>query len=422
MKIPFIESVIQRHYSHFDEDEKRNVTIFLILEMMMIFVIGTWGFGFVYLQMWEMFWLVVFTWLGYVFLFAGTALWGLPIKFGRSAALILALVITGVPPIYYGMETMITVHLVFVPFATVLLFSRKERKQFFNYLILVLLAFLGVIAWNLLRGPLFEVPAETFRIFNTVVTFDSMFISLYFAYFFFTQNAEFKDMLATEREKSDRLLLSLFPDSIAGQLRDSNQSIADSFENVTILFADIVGFTRYASNMSPSELVAMLDEIFSEFDALADKYGVEKIKTIGDSYLAVGGLPLPDENHCQAIADMALEMNQVIKEKYTVKYKLTLRIGIHTGHAVAGVIGNKKFAYDIWGDCVNIASRFEASGHPEKIHITEDVKRLLGDAYVYEDCGEIAIKGKGMMHSYFLLERKEEKPTSSAYSYASRQG
>ncbi len=415
MKIPFIQSVIQRHYNHFDEDEKRNITIFLILEMMMIFVIGTWGFGFVYLQMWEMFWLVVFTWIGYVLLFLGTAFWGLPFKLGRSAALMLALVITGVPPIYYGMETMITVHLVFVPFATVLLFSRKERRPFFNYLILVLIAFLLVIAWNLMRGPLFEVPAETFRIFNTVVTFDSMFISLYFAYFFYTQNAEFKDMLATEREKSDRLLLSLFPDSIAGQLRDSNQSIADSFENVTILFADIVGFTRYASNMPANELVAMLDEIFSEFDALADKYGVEKIKTIGDSYLAVGGLPLPDENHCRAIADMALEMNQIIKEKYTVKYNLTLRIGIHTGHAVAGVIGNKKFAYDIWGDCVNIASRFEASGHPEKIHITKDVKNLLGDAYVYEDCGEIAIKGKGMMHSYFLLERNETNTSEAAY-------
>ena len=419
MKIPFIQSVIQRHYNQFDEDEKRNVTIFLILEMMMIFVIGTWGFGFVYLQMWEMFWLVVFTWIGYVLLFLGTALWGLPFRLGRSAALMLALLITGVPPIYYGMETMITVHLVFVPFATVLLFSRKERRPFFNYLILVLIAFLVVIAWNLLRGPLFEVPADTFRIFNTVVTFDSMFISLYFAYFFYTQNAEFKDMLATEREKSDRLLLSLFPDSIAGQLRDSNQSIADSFENVTILFADIVGFTRYASHMSPNDLVAMLDEIFSEFDALADKYGVEKIKTIGDSYLAVGGLPLPDENHCQAIADMALEMNQVIKEKYTIKYNLTLRIGIHTGQAVAGVIGNKKFAYDIWGDCVNIASRFEASGHPEKIHITEDVKKLLGDAYVYEDCGQIAIKGKGMMHSYFLLERNETKPSNIANSEVS---
>lgn len=414
MKIPFIQKIIRKHYNHFDEDEKRNVTIFLILELMMMFVIGTWAFGFVYLEMWEMFWLVIFTWIGYTLLFIGTALWGMPFKIGRSLALMLALVITGVPPIYYGMDTMITVHLVFVPLATILMFSRKEKKEFFIYLGLFFMAFLFVIGWNLFRGPIFDVPAETFHIFNTIVTLDSMFISLYFAYFFFTQNAEYKDLLATEREKSDRLLLSLFPDSIAGKLRDSNQSIADSFENVTILFADIVGFTRYASNMPPSELVAMLDEIFSEFDALADKYGVEKIKTIGDSYLAVCGLPVPNENHCQSIANMALEINQVIKEKYTAKYNLTLRIGIHTGHAVAGVIGNKKFVYDIWGDCVNIASRFEACGHPEKIHITEDVKNVLGDAYVYEDGGEIAIKGKGMMHSYYLLERKEKKTTSSS--------
>ena len=407
MQIPFVEKIIQKHYNHYDEDEKRNVTIFLILELMMIFVIGTWGFGFVYLEMWEMFWLVVFTWIGYVLLFIGTALWGISFKFGRSSALMLTLVITGVPPIYYGLDTMITVHLIFVPFALTLLFSRKERKAFFVYLFICLLAFAAVIGWNLFSEPLFVLSASTFRIFNTVITLDSMFISVYFAYFFFTQNAEFKDMLATEREKSDRLLLSLFPDSIAGKLRNSNQSIADSFENITILFADIVGFTQYASNMTPNELVAMLDEIFSEFDALADKYGVEKIKTIGDCYLAVGGLPVPDENHCQSIANMALEINQVIKQKYTLKYNLTLRIGIHTGHAVAGVIGNKKFVYDIWGDCVNIASRFEASGHPEKIHITQDVKDVLGDDYVYEDCGEIAIKGKGMMHSYFLLGRKD---------------
>lgn len=404
MKIPFIQKIIRNHYNHFDEDEKRNVTIFLILELMMIFVIGTWAFGFIYLKMWEMFWLVIFTWIGYTLLFIGTALWGMPFKIGRSLALMLALVITGVPPVYYGMDTMITVHLVFVPLATILMFSRKEKKEFFIYLSLFFVAFLLVIGWNLFFGPIFAVHPDTFHIFNTIVTLDSMFISLYFAYFFFTQNAEYKDMLATEREKSDRLLLSLFPDSIAGKLRNSNQSIADSFENVTILFADIVGFTRYASNMPPNELVAMLDEIFSEFDALADKYGVEKIKTIGDSYLAVCGLPVPDDHHCQSIANMALEINQVIKEKYTSKYNLSLRIGIHTGQAVAGVIGNKKFVYDIWGDCVNIASRFEASGHPEKIHITQDVKNVLGDAYIYEDCGQIAIKGKGMMHSYYLLE------------------
>lgn len=408
MKIPFVEQVIQKHYHHFDEDEKRNVTIYLILEMMMIFVIGIWGFGFVYLEMWEMFWLVLVTWTGYVLLFMGTIFWGMSFQWGRSIALLLALLITGVPPLYYGMDTMITVHLVFVPFATILLFSRKEKKQFFNYLGLLLLAFLIVILWNVFYGPMFEVPEATFEIFNTVVTLDSMFISLYFAYFFFTQNAAYKDMLATEREKSDRLLLSLFPDAIAEKLRHSNQSIADSFENVTVLFADIVGFTRFASHMSPSALVAMLDEIFSEFDALADKYGVEKIKTIGDSYLAVGGLPKPNDQHCQGIANMALEINQVIKEKYTPKYNLTLRMGIHTGQAVAGVIGNKKFVYDIWGDCVNVASRFEASGHPEKIHITEDVKNVLGADYIYEDCGKIAIKGKGMMHSYFLLGKKDQ--------------
>lgn len=275
-----------------------------------------------------------------------------------------------------------------------------------------------VIMWSVFYRPLFVVPAQTFRLFNTIVALDSMFISLYFAYFFFTENTQYKDLLANEREKSDGLLLSIFPESIAGQLRNSRQSVADSFDHVTILFADIVGFTQYAGNMSPGELVAMLDEIFSEFDALVDKYGIEKIKTIGDSYMAVGGLPVPDENHCRNIADMALEINQIIKRKYSEKYGLKLRIGIHTGKAVAGVIGNKKFSYDLWGDSVNIASRFEASGHPEKIHVTEDVKTALGNDYAFEDCGEIAIKGKGVMRSYFLLGKAEAlRPMASVNGY-----
>ena len=413
MQSPFVQKIIRKHYNHFDEDEKRNVSIFIILDLMMIFVMGTWALGFVYLKMWEMFWIDIFIWLGYILLYVGTALWGMPFQIGRASMLFLALLITGLPSIYYGIDTIVTLHLVFVPLATILLFSRKEKKQFFISMVCMLLAFLIVITWGVYYGPVFLVPTDTFHIFNTIVALDSMFISLYFTYFFFTENTEYKDMLATEREKSDRLLLSLFPDAIAGKLRNSNQSVADSFENVTILFADIVGFTRYASKMSPNDLVSMLDEIFSEFDALADKYGVEKIKTIGDSYMAVGGLPVPNTNHCRGIADMAIEINQVIKEKYTTKYNLKLRIGIHTGHAVAGVIGNKKFAYDLWGDSVNIASRFEANGHPEKIHITEDVKNALGDAYTYEDCGEIAIKGKGMMRSYFLLDRKVTKHISS---------
>jgi len=310
---------------------------------------------------------------------------------------------------YYGIDTIVTLHMVFVPLAMILLFSRRERKQFFQYMGVTILVFCMVIAWNGFYGPMFVVPAETFRIFNTIVALDSMFISLYFAYFFFTENTQYKDLLANEREKSDHLLLSIFPETIAAQLRNSNQSVADSFDNVTIVFADIVGFTEYASTMSASELVAMLDEIFSEFDALVDKYGIEKIKTIGDAYMAVGGLPDPDAQHCQKVANMAIEINEIIKTKYAEKYNLKLRIGIHTGKAVAGVIGNKKFSYDLWGDAVNIASRFEASGHPEEIHITEDVKNILADDFIYEDCGEVMIKGKGMMKSYFLKGKKEIK-------------
>lgn len=414
MQIPFIQQIIQKRYAQFDEDRKRNISILIILNLMMVFVMGSWALGFVYLEMWEMFWLDFCVWISYTLLFIGIAFWGLPFKIGRFFALTLGLIITGVPSMYYGIDTIVTLHMVFVPLATILLFSRKEKKQFFAYMGVIIGVFLVIIGWNVLYGAAFVVPADTFRIFNTIVALDSMFISLYFAYFFFTENTQYKNLLAHEREKSDQLLLSIFPETIADKLRNSNRSVADSFENVTIFFADIVGFSQLASDKNPSELVAMLDEIFSEFDALVDKYGIEKIKTIGDSYMAVGGLPVPDARHCHNIADMAIEINQIIKEKYTEKYKLQLRIGIHTGKAVAGVIGNKKFSYDLWGDSVNIASRFEASGHPEKIHITEDVKNTLGDAYSYKDCGEVEIKGKGMMRSYFLLDKKKvsHKPAS----------
>ncbi len=405
--IPFINNIIQKHYTHFDEDRKRNISIFIILDLMMVFVMGSWAVGFVYLEMWEMFWLDISIWIGYSVLFIGIAFFGISFKICRSWMLILGLLITGVPSVYYGLDTIVTLHLVFVPLAMILLFSRRERKQFFQYMGVTIFVFLMVIFWNTYYGPMFVVPADTFRIFNTIVALDSMFISLYFAYFFFTENTQYKDLLANEREKSDHLLLSIFPETIAAQLRNSHQSVADSFDNVTILFADIVGFTQYASKMSANELVAMLDEIFSEFDALVDKYGIEKIKTIGDAYMAVGGLPVPDGQHCHKVASMAIEINEIIKTKYAEKYDLKIRIGIHTGKAVAGVIGNKKFSYDLWGDTVNVASRFEASGHPEKIHITEDVKNILANDFTFEDCGEIEIKGKGMMKSYFLTGKKK---------------
>lgn len=405
--IPIINQIIQKHYNHFDEDRKRNISIIIILIAMMIFVMGSWLFGFIWLEMWEMFWLDLVLWTGFVVLFIGIVRYGWSFILVRFYGLMFTLLITCIPPMYYGLDTVIMIHMAFVPLATILLFSRREKKQFLRYMGGFIICFLIVILWNAFHGPIFTVPAATFRTFNTIIALDGLFISLYFAYFFFTENIQYKHLLANEREKSDHLLLSIFPETIAAQLKDSNQSVADSFDNVTILFADIVGFTQYASKMEPNELVAMLDEIFSEFDTLVDKYGIEKIKTIGDAYMAVGGLPVPDDQHCQKVACMALEINEIIKTKYAEKYDLKLRIGIHTGKAVAGVIGNKKFSYDLWGDAVNVASRFEASGHPEKIHITEDVKNILADNYIFEDCGEVMIKGKGMMKSYFLTGKKE---------------
>lgn len=400
--INFIQEVISKHYAHFDEERKRNISIGIILNLMMLIVMGSWIVGFWILNMEEIFWVDLFLWSGYVLIYFGLVKFGMSYEIWRFIALAIAGAITAIPSLFYGFETCVTLHMVFLPIAMILLFARTERRTYFHYMVAAILTFFTVAYWGLTYGPMYQLPAEIFRLFNIIIAIDCLFISLYISYFFFTENSKYKTLLANEREKSDHLLLSIFPESIADQLRNSHQSVADTFDNVTILFADIVGFTKYAGSKSASELVAMLDEVFSEFDKAVDKYGIEKIKTIGDAYMAVGGLPDPDARHCQNVALMALEINQVIKEKFRKKYDLQIRIGIHTGKAVAGVIGNKKFSYDLWGDSVNIASRFESSGHPEKIHVSQDVKDLLEDEFTFEDCGEILIKGKGMMQSYFL--------------------
>lgn len=406
MILPFINQVIRTHYEDLEEDKKGNLSILIILVMMMVFVMSLWSITFCILSMQEMFWLDFTILIGYITCLIGLLYFKLPFTVGRFIALFLGFLISAVPVIFYGIDTNVALHLVFVPIAMILLFSRKEANVYRIYLSISLAVFVIVIIWSFKYGAILQEPVYTARVFNTIIALDGMFISLYFSYFFFNENTQYKSLLANEREKSDHLLLSIFPEPIAKELRNSNRSVADSFENVTILFADIVGFTRFSSTMSPDELVKMLDEIFSEFDNLVDKYDIEKIKTIGDAYMAVGGLPTPSDDHCRNVADLALEINQIIKRKYAQKYDLQLRIGIHTGKAVAGVIGKKKFSYDLWGDSVNIASRFESGGQPEKIHITEDVKNVLGDDYIFENCGEILIKGKGLMKSYFLLAKK----------------
>lgn len=212
--------------------------------------------------------------------------------------------------------------------------------------------------------------------------------------------------LAIEQMKSERLLLNILPAPIAQRLKQEERTIADHFAEVTVLFADIVGFTELAAETSPIELVEILNEIFSVFDELVEKHGLEKIKTIGDAYMVVGGLPTPKPNHAEAIADMALDMQSQITEYSAGTGKeLSIRIGINTGPVIAGIIGTKKFIYDLWGDTVNTASRMESHGIPGCVQVTEATYKHLKLQYRFEERGTIKVKGKGPMNCYLLQEK-----------------
>jgi len=205
-----------------------------------------------------------------------------------------------------------------------------------------------------------------------------------------------------EQARSERLLLNVLPVPIAARLKRSGDVIADAYPNATVLFADLVGFTPLAESTTPEDLVSMLDDIFSGWDILADDHGLEKIKTIGDSYMAVGGVPEPRPDHAAAVAKMALGMSPVLAACSPAGVELRARVGIDTGPLVAGVIGRSKFTYDLWGDTVNTASRMESSGEPGRIHVTERVRAQLDGQFEFTQRGEVKIKGKGAMRTYFL--------------------
>ncbi len=213
--------------------------------------------------------------------------------------------------------------------------------------------------------------------------------------------------LRVQQEQSERLLLNILPEEIANRLKRGDSTIADTFADVTVLFADIVGFTQLSARVSPTELVSLLNDIFSTFDNLAERHGLEKIKTIGDAYMVVGGLPIPRKDHAEAIAEMALDMQDaIINFSNTQNQHLSIRIGINTGPVVAGVIGIKKFIYDLWGDTVNTASRMESHGLPGSIHVTGATYEQLRQKYFFESRGAIEVKGKGRMTTYLLQCRK----------------
>lgn len=204
------------------------------------------------------------------------------------------------------------------------------------------------------------------------------------------------------QEKSETLLLNILPKEIVGILKSQPRTIADHFEGASVLFADIVNFTPLSATMTPKELVELLNKVFSYFDLLVEKYGLEKIKTIGDCYMVASGVPRPRPDHAQVLTRMALEMRDYVSQHEFQGHKLTFRIGLNSGPMVAGVIGRKKFIYDLWGDAVNTASRMESHGHEGIIQITRATYELIKDEFACEPRGTVNVKGKGEMEVWFV--------------------
>jgi len=223
-----------------------------------------------------------------------------------------------------------------------------------------------------------------------------------------------RKLLLEEMERSDKLLLNILPEDVARELEEKGHAKARYFDQVTVIFTDFEDFTRTSSKLQPAELLAELELYFGTIDRIIEHHGIEKIKTIGDAYMAVGGLPIPSTNHAEKVVKAALEIRDAVEKlpglmngkKETVKRKFPIRIGIHTGPVVAGVVGFKKFQFDIWGDTVNTASRMESNGVAGKVNISETTYELVKDKFNCEYRGEVEVKGKGKVKMYFV-ERSE---------------
>jgi class 3 adenylate cyclase len=282
-----------------------------------------------------------------------------------------------------------------------LLFGSREKVARFSLTLLSVgcLVFVLVVAP---RERLSHVSPAVEHVLD-ITSAIAVIVTVVFIVNLFTTDTEIAEAgLAEAHARSERLLLNVLPAPISARLKD-DEEIADGFAEVTVLFADIVGFTELSQKLSPDELVKMLNRIFSAFDDLAEEHGLEKIKTIGDCYMVAAGIPNARPDHAVAMAKMALAMRDALERiNRESGYTLRVRIGLHTGAVVAGVIGKRKFIYDMWGDTVNTASRMESSGLPDEIQITRDLNDLVADTFVTERRGTIKVKGKGEMETFLL--------------------
>ncbi len=280
---------------------------------------------------------------------------------------------------------------------------RQARPWFFGFAALIVAS--GVLEGiHLLPRP--AIP-EGIRLMFFLLNLGAVALTAFLLLLYFVGEREkMKAALDAEHIRSENLLLNVLPAPVAERLKRSSGVIADGFDSVTVLFADIVGFTPMSAALAPSEIVTLLNQVFTAFDQLVDTYGLEKIKTIGDAYMVAAGVPVPRADHAEAIADLALDMRtELAKIREAIAAPLDIRIGIDSGPVVAGVIGKRKFIYDLWGDTVNTASRMESHGMSGEIHVTERAWNLLRHSHQLRDRGIIEVKGKGPMRTYFLEQR-----------------
>jgi guanylate cyclase len=290
------------------------------------------------------------------------------------------------------------------PMGAMLLYDSRRALRWGGAYLLTLLV-VGLLD-PLIRHPNHLSPGVITAFFVLNLAGVSSIVILFLKYFIDDKDQAYR-LLHIEERKAQDLLLNILPREIAAILKDNPRTIADQFDGASILFADLVGFTPLTARLAPVEMVNLLNEVFSIFDALVEKYDLEKIRTIGDNYMVASGAPRPRPDHAQALARLALDMQAYLHGRPVENGReISFRIGINSGPVIGGVIGRKKFVYDLWGDPVNLASRMESQGLPGKIQISEATYALIKDEFICEPRGPLAIKGKGEMCTWFLVGEK----------------
>jgi guanylate cyclase len=385
-----------------DEQTRQNKGLLLLISILVLPIAVVWGCLYLFFG----------SWVGYVPLAYALVLLSAIVAFVRTRSLALLLRVNLIAILFAPTLSMIPLG-GFLPSGAVgiwgvlapvgaLVFGGPRTGL--RWYVAYLAVFIGSGVAGQIAGPVSSVPDRFTSIMlglNVAVSGSIVFILLAT---FLGQRDRAMGALAREQERSEGLLLNVLPKEIAPRLKAGESPIADSYEHATVLFADLVGSTILAEQLDPKQLVGLLNRIFSQFDLLAEKHGVEKIRTVGDNFMCVAGVPHRRADHAHAAARLALDMCSYVNElRATGEHPIDFRIGMNSGPCVGGVIGLRKFAFDIWGDPVNTASRMESHGMPGRIHLSHATYELIRDGFDCEPRGTIEVKGKGEMRTWFLV-------------------